>query len=269
MPSTYILIDTTLIDHPLDKPWIKKRRKPSWVAALYDRDAIEVSPILIDIDRAIHCNRLDAMMALVNAIHPQLGISFIDTDQTLAQLQAHLRQFIYIKAEDDTELTLRFADCTVLPALAASLTKEQWSSIVSPLQSWKIHGRDGLLKMLPIFKSDKAVTLPWSLSSGQISFLKNSMGADQLLANLRKMRPSRAASYSTLVAHEYAEQARQIWLSAGRAEDTELLLFARDVLDTDGRILRLPSLKKVLEQEDAGIRRKDLERMVSLNLGEG
>lgn len=266
MASTYILIDTTLIGYPLDKPWIKRRRKPSWIASLYEREAITVSPILIDIERAVVCNRLDAVMALVNAVRPQMGISFIDTELTLTQLQAHLRQFIYIKAEDDTELTLRFADCTVLPALATFLTEVQWSSIVTPFQNWKIHGRDGKLKPLPIFESDASLTSPLSLSDGQVASLRNAMGADQLLANLRKMRPGDSSSYSTLKAYEYAEKTRQIWLSAGLDEDTELLLFARDVFDTDGRLLQHPSLQKVLEQADPASRGQDLHRMASQNL---
>lgn len=265
MASTYILIDTTLIGYPPNKPWIKKRRKPSWVTALYEREAISVSPILLDIERAILCNRLDSMMALVNAMCPQLGISFIETELTLAQLQEHLRQFICIKMEDASELTLRFADCTVLPALSALLTAEQWSSVVAPFQSWKIHGRDGKLTSLPIFKSDASVTFPLSLSNDQIASLRNAMGTDQLLANLRKMRLGQSDEYSSLKAYEYADQARQMWLTAGHVEDTELLLFARDVFDTDGRLLHQPSLGKVLEQPDPISRRKDLHRLASLH----
>ncbi|GJI92768.1 DUF4123 domain-containing protein [Duganella hordei] len=263
MASTYILIDTTLIGRPLNKPWIKRCRKPSWVAALYEREAIAVSPILIDIERAVACNRVDAMMELVNAMPLQLGISFIDTDLTLAQLQAHLRQFIYIKTEDDSELTLRFADCTVLPALFTFLTEEQWSSIVAPFHYWKIHGRDGKIKSLPLLKCDASLTPPLSLSEAQIASLRDAMGTDQLLANLWKMRTDQSCNYSTLKSYKYAGQIREMWLAAGHVEDTELLLFARDVFDTDGRLLRQPGLKKVLEQPDPLLRRKDLHRMAS------
>jgi len=86
MIRSYILIDTTLLGYPVDKPWIKRRRKPTWVAAIYGRDAIVVSPILIDVERVWHCNRIDAVMALVNATSPQLGISFIETELTLNEV---------------------------------------------------------------------------------------------------------------------------------------------------------------------------------------
>ncbi|WP_332855494.1 DUF4123 domain-containing protein [Duganella sp. S19_KUP01_CR8] len=269
MASTYILIDTTLIGYPKDKPWTRKSRKLSWLATLYERDGIPVSPILIDIERAYICNRLDAVMTLVNALRPQLGISFIETELTLIKLQEHLRQFIYVKTEDNMELTLRFADCAVLAALSVCLTADQWSSIVAPFECWKIHGRDGKLKSLPILKSDASLTAPLLLNDDQIASLKSAMSVDQLLANLRKMRPDQSYDYSTLKSYEYAEQALQIWLSAGHTEDTELLLFTRDVFDSDGRLLLQPSLTKVLEQPDPVLRRKDLHRMAGLHLRGG
>jgi hypothetical protein len=259
--STYILIDTTLIGEMSNKPWMKKRRTPSWVVALYDRDAIAVSPILVDIERAVLCNVLDVVMELVNVQHPQLGISFIETDLTLGELQDHLRKFIFIKTEDDEELTLRFADSVVLATLSTILVTEQWSSIVAPFKSWKIHGRDGKLKPLPIFAAENKSKPPLLLSDAQIALLGSAMKTDQLLSNLRRMRPGSAADYSTQKAFEYADRARQIWLSAGHEEDTELLLFVRDVFDTDGRLLHHIALSKVLTQTDPTLRRRDLLRI--------
>jgi hypothetical protein len=268
MASTYILIDTTLIGNPLNKPWLKKRRKPGWVVALYGREAISVSPILIDVERAILCNALDAVMRLVNAQHPQLGISFIETALTLIELQNHLREFVHIKAPDGIELTLRFADCAVLPVLSAVLTAEQWSAIVAPFKGWRIHGRDGLLASLPVFKTEVVLRPPLVFSDAQIAALRSAMETDQLLANLRKMRPGNHAEYSTPKAFEYAKRARQMWISAGGEEDTELLLFVRDVFDTDGRLLHHAALDKVLAQTDPVLRRKDLHRMATTYLRE-
>jgi len=264
MASTYILIDTTLIGNPTNRPWIKKRRRPSWVVALYGREAISVSPILIDIERAIICNAIDAVMGLVNAARPQLGISFIRTELTLVELQSHLREFIYVRTEDSAELTLRFADCVVLPTLCSVLMKEQWSAIVAPFKSWQIHGRDGKLKSLPIYAADSVARPPLLLSEAQVSSFHDAMRTDQLLANLRKMRPGRPFEYSSLSAFEYANQARQTWLSAGHEEDTELLLFTRDIFDTDGRLLRHVALSEILSQPDPVLRRKDLKRLAGL-----
>lgn len=263
MTSPYILIDTTLIGYPENKPWIKKRRKPSWVAAIYERDAVTVSPILVDVERAWQCNRIDTVMGLVNSGLPQLGISFIETELTLMELQAHFRRFVYILTEDGVELTLRFADCAVLSALSVHLTTEQWASLVAPLKSWKIHGRDGKLKPLTIPEPQSNLSFPLSLSDIQITALRDAFGADQLLANLRKMRPTGAPDYSTLEAYQCAEQARQIWLSSGHEENTELLLFARDVFDTEGRLLQHTGLKAVLQQTDPVARRKDLQRLTN------
>ncbi|MYM36808.1 DUF4123 domain-containing protein [Duganella sp. FT94W] len=268
MAATYILIDTTLIGFPLSMPWTKRRRKPDWMVPLYDREAITVSPVLIDIERAFHCNAIDAVMGLVNAQRPQLGISFIETELTMLELQNHFREFIYIKTEDDAELTLRFADCVVLPALSSVLTAEQWSAMVAPFNGWIIHGRDGLLTSLPILKNEIVPRLPLVLSNDQIALLGRAMKTDQILANLRKMRPGKHADYSTATAFEYAHRAREMWIAAGHDEDTELVLLVRAVFDTDGRLLHHVALDKVLAQTDPVLRRKDLHRIASTYLAE-
>nr|WP_315258889.1 DUF4123 domain-containing protein [uncultured Duganella sp.] len=244
MSSSYILIDTTLIGYPDQKPWTKKHGRPSWVVAMYEQEAIQVSPILVDVDRAWHCDRIDATMALVNAEFPQLGISFIETALSLTELQAHLRQFIYIVTQECIELTLRFADCAVLSALAAFLTDEQWASLVAPFDSWMIHDRDGKLKALPIIKLDRVASVPLSLSDAQISSLTMAFDADQLIANVRKMRPERESEYSNMQAHQYAEQVCQLWRSGGtRKIQTFCYLLAtflrlRDVCYTIRALLR-------------------------------
>lgn len=264
MASIYILIDTTLIGYPESRPWTKKRRKPSWVISLYDRQAQDVSPILIDIERARACNHLDTVMALVNAVQPQLGVSFIETELSLHGLYSHLLQFIYIKAQDETELTLRFADCAVLEALAEALTVQQWSVFVGPFSSWKIHGRDGKLNSLPMLRVETKANPPLELSSMQIAKLKEAMATDLLLFNLRNVRPDQSSEYTTLDAYQRAQQARELWLSAGHSEDVELILFAREVFDSEGRLLLQPGLRKVLEQSDPVGRREDLHRMARL-----
>ena len=141
MPA-YILVDTTLIDFPEKKPWVKKNRSPSWITGIYDRDAITASPILIDIERAITCNRIDSMLAIVNSTRPQLGVSFIETDLKLSELRDHLRQFIYIKNDRGEDFTLRFSDCIVISELKKNLTREQWSAISIPFKSWKIRSEE-------------------------------------------------------------------------------------------------------------------------------
>lgn len=263
MSSTFILIDTTLISLQSKKPWMKKRRKPSWVVALYDREAMAVSPILIDIEKTVLCNATDAMMQLVNAKYPQLGISFIETTLSLLELRSHLREFIYIKTHEAAEYTLRFADCVVLPMLSSILTSEQWSSIVQPFKSWKIHDRNGALKKLPLATTKNFAKPPLLLSNEQIALLRNRTKADELLVNLRKVRPGKDSEYSSIEAFEYANNARKIWISAGHAEDSELLLFIRDVFETNGRILYEPALGEIMALHDPVLRRRSIGKIVN------
>nr|WP_229256922.1 type VI secretion system Vgr family protein [Duganella lactea] len=110
--------------------------------------------------------------------------------------------------------------------------------------------------------------LPLVLSNDQIALLGRAMKTDQILANLRKMRPGKHADYSTATAFEYAHRAREMWIAAGHVEDTELVLLVRAVFDTDGRLLHHVALDNVLAQTDPVLRRKDLHRIASTLLAE-
>lgn len=62
MHSTYVLIDTTLLGDLQTKPWLQKNRRPNWIAAIYGRYAIDVSPVVVDVERAVQCVDLQRNM---------------------------------------------------------------------------------------------------------------------------------------------------------------------------------------------------------------
>lgn len=259
--NSYILIDTALIDIRSKKPWIKPKTRQDWIAAVYGKGVTHVSPVVIDIARAIECGRVSEMMELMNAVH-KLCVSFIETELSLEDLLSHLRQFIHVRTDEGKELTLRFADGAVLPALAAAMTAEQWSALTFPVTTWKVHGRDGLVRPLPRPTSSTLAKCPLTMSADQIVALKNAMAVDQMLVNLRQMRPRLVSEYATLQAYELADQARRMWHAAGQIDGADLLLFARGVFDTDGRLLRVPTLPQALSQSDLNLVRIDVQRMV-------
>lgn len=260
--NSYILIDTALIDIRAEKPWIKQKKRGAWIESVYRNGAAHVSPVVIDIARAVECGRISEMMALINAAH-KLCVSFIETELSLAGLLSHFRQFIHVCTDKKTELTLRFADGAVLPALAAVMTPEQWAALSFPLTTWRVHGRDDRLKSLPQPTSSIVEKCPLAMSDRQIAALKDAMAVDQMLVNLRRMRPGLVSEYATLRAYEFADQARRMWHAAGKADGPYLLLFARGVFDTEGRLLRVPSLPAALAQSDLNLVRIEVQKIAS------
>lgn len=261
--NSYLLIDTALIGTRAKRPWIKpkpKMRQP-WIDAVYRNSAAHVSPVVVDIARAIAFDRVAEMMELMNATG-NLCVSFIETELSLEGLISHLRQFIHVCTDQGKELTMRFADGAVLPALAETMTAEQWAALTFPLVSWKVHGRDGLVRTLPRPTLSTLAKCPLTMSDDQIAALKSAMAVDQLLVNLRRMRPGLVSEYATLQAYEFAAQAHQMWHAAGQVDGTDLLLFIRGVFDTGGRLLRVPTLPQVLAQADLNLIRIAMERMV-------
>lgn len=259
--NSYILIDTALIDIRAKKPWIKPKTREAWIAAVYGKGVTHVSPVIIDIAETIKCGRISEMMELMNSAE-KLCVSFIETELSLQDLLSHFRQFIHVCTSQGKELTLRFADGAVLHALAAVMTGEQWAALTSPLSSWKVHGRDGRVQPLRQPTSMTLAKRPLTMTDEQIAALKSAMAVDQMLVNLRRMRPGLVSEYATLQAYEFAAQARRMWHEAGQVDGTDLLVFARGVFDTGGRLLRVPTLPQALAQTDLNLVRIDVQRMV-------
>ena len=264
--NTFVLLDLALIDGAHVASRYSGSAFPGWIAPVYSEDAHSVTPVLIDVEGARDAGEAESMMALVNARKPQLHASFIDTELGLSELTRHFRQFICIKTEAGGELTLRFADCAVLPVLASHLSSSQWATLAAPMARWLVHGRDGALKQLPAVPSgQQPAGTPLILTDEQVTRIRDAMGTDRLLANLRNMRPAEPLGRSPEEAYRWASEARAIWRAAGRTDDALLLVFARGIFETRGRILNLPSLPQTLANPDPALLRKELRQLVQIN----
>ena len=264
--NTFVLLDLALLDGVNFAAPHSEGVFPTWIAPVYNEEAYSVTPVLIDVEGARDAGEAESMMALVNARKPQLHASFIDTELGLAELTRHFRQFICIKTEAGGELTLRFADCAVLPVLASHLSSPQWAMLTAPIARWLVHGRDGRLKALPAASpGQQPAGTPLLLTDEQLARIKDAMGSDRLLANLRSMRPAEPLGRSPEEAYRWASEARAMWSAAGRAEDPLLLVFAKGIFETKGRILNLPSLPQMLTNQDPALLRKELRQLVEVN----
>lgn len=264
--NTFILVDSALLDGGADMLALTDGLNSGWMAPLYDPEAYAVTPLLVDVDAAVSLGKVDLVMAMVNARRPQLHVSVIDTDLTLPELAHHFRQFIHIETEAGEELTLRFADSAVLPALALHLSAGQWCALAAPFATWHVHERDGSLKALPLADPKHDLSpIPFILTSEQIEALKDAMGTDRLLVNLGDMRLGESLGRNPMEAFRWASEARRIWLASGRADDALLLKFAQGVFDTKGRILRLSHLTALVAQPDLEKVWDDLRELVDLN----
>ncbi|WUR12998.1 DUF4123 domain-containing protein [[Empedobacter] haloabium] len=261
--ATYLLIDTALIDPaPRVLCWTNAKRRPTWLVPLYERQALKVSPLLIDFAQAHAAGAMAEVMALANGRRPQLHLSVIHTNLPLQALAEHLRRFIYFVNEQGEELTLRFADCLVLAALATVLTPEQWALFHGPIPLWQVHQRNGVLTQLPPVLATPDAVLPLMLSEQQVTALKDALAVEQLLANLRTMRPGQKFAATPLAEYEMARWSRDLFRSAGHTDNATLMLLARGAFDTRGRILQTPELRRVLALEDIEAVRAGIARCV-------
>ncbi len=261
---SYFLIDGALLDGSGAVPPTAAKQRPAWLTPVYDDNAAAVSPLVIDVLAAWEAGQLNILMKLVHACRPQLHVSIVETTWTMPMLAQHLRQFIYINTEDGKQLSLRFADCAVLPALAGGLSAAQWSALTKPLLRWRIHRRDGTLMTLPPAREAVVSATPLTLNATQIDGLLASMGNDQVLMNVLFRRNMRDLPGNALEQFRRTGAARLAWHAAGHTDDDpQLLFFANAVLETAGRLLVAQGLQPVLEQTDATQIRDGLRRLVA------
>jgi hypothetical protein len=245
--SSFLLIDGALAGAVPGGPVLSGDGRPGWLHTLYPDEAAAVSPIVIDMDAAQTASQLDQMMALVNAVRPQLHVSIIDTALSHVQLTEHLQHFCSIRTELGKTFTLRFADCAVLPILATILNPAQWAAVARPFVRWCMHGRDGMLLALPV--ADAAIPpapTPLLLTSRQLEELAEAAAPDMLIAHIRDARHGDDLPGTAAEQHRWATEARLAWRAAGHVDDLVLRWLTAAALDTYGAVLRLRSLPALL-----------------------
>lgn len=264
--NSFLLIDNATLT-ACDAQAIGADARPDWLACVYEDAAVSVSPHLIDIAAADEAGQCDRMMALVNATQAKLHVSIVDSSLGLAELAQHLRHFIMVRTENGKHLTLRFADCAALPALAAIFTPEQWAALALPMAGWHVHGYDDKLMMLPEAATPVSrAAVPLVLTEQQLTGLQDAMMPNQILANLRAMRHGVALRGSTADQHRWASASRCLWRDAGNADAIVLRWLTSAALDTHGAILQQDSVRALLAQSDIAAIRSGLHAAVADHL---
>jgi hypothetical protein len=251
--TPYLLIDSALLA-------LAASARPFWLLPVYDDPAASVGPLVIDIQAAWDSNDLDAMMSLLNAAHPQLHASIIETTLSHTALVQHLRRFIMIRTETGKDFTLRFADCLGLPMLAAIFTAEQWGAMAGPMVRWCVHGRDGrLLTLPPADVQQTPAPTPLVLMAPQIAALTEATAPDAAIADIREMRHDLDMPGSGVEQHQWASDARALWRRAGNVDRLVLRWLTAAALDTHGAVLTQTRLPSLLALEDVAAIRAGLD----------
>jgi len=237
--------------------------RPNWLLPVYEEAARAVSPLVIDMEAAYESGQLTDMMAMFNAVRPQVHVSIVDTDLSPAAFTEHLRRFIMIRTDDGRAFTLRFADCLGLPVLAATFSAEQWTSFAGPVKRWCVHGRDGALRDLPLPDRElPPCSTPLALTARQLADLAEATAPDEMLADIREMRHDRGMRGSASEQHRWATDARRLWRSAGSSDRLVLRWLTEAVLDSGGAVLGQSGLSSLLALNDTAAIRAGLKDAV-------
>lgn len=190
-------------------------------------------------------------MSYVNACKPALHVSIIETVLSFEQIAQHLRRFIFIVSPEGKQLTLRYADCTVLAPLAFVLTAAQWATMKGPISRWGIHDRSGALVQLPLAELVAHAPTPFFLDHDQLAALDESSEPDHYIAKVKTMINGMPLPGNTKEQHAWALAARQAWRAAGNTNSLILLFLTEATLISRGEILRTPEIQETLAMNES------------------
>ncbi|RYE81011.1 MAG: DUF4123 domain-containing protein [Oxalobacteraceae bacterium] len=249
--NLYLLIDNGLLQATSARyAEIDSQSRPSWLALIYTERALEVSPILIDLEAAYDGGDLDQVMGYVNALVPALHVSVIETQLSLAEIARHLRRFIFIFDPDGNQFTLRYADCAILTPLSTVLTDAQWSTLRGPIARWCAHDRSGHVIELRSVPVIERAMMPLELDSDQIAALDEASEPDLYIAKVKMMRHGEELPGTTAEQHCWASKACQAWRASKNPSHLYLLFLTEAAVLSRGKVLRRPEILAYLLTDD-------------------
>ncbi|MGF6273333.1 hypothetical protein ABIB38_001691 [Massilia sp. UYP11] len=262
--SVYLLIDNGLL-HDLSAGYAHAdaKSRPIWLAPVYAQRALEVSPLLIDVEAAYEAGDIEKVMGYVSACKPALHTSIIESELKLGELVHHLRHFIFIVDPNGKQFTLRYADCAVLATLSSVLTPAQWGAMRGPIARWAVHDRSGSIIHLPLIESDARAPTPFCLDWEQLAMLDEASEPDHLIAKAKMMRHGANFPGNTVEQHAWARGALEVWRAAGNSNPLFLTFLTEAVLTTQGGILNRSEVRECLALSNIDIFSARLKELVA------
>ena len=260
----YLFIDNGLLqDVAVRCTEAQKNRCTEWLAPIYEDRALEVSPLLVDIEAAYSAGALDQVMSYLNARTPALHVSIIEAKLNLEEMAQHLRRFIFVLDSEGKQFTLRYADCAVLVPLLSVLNAAQWKTITEPIVRWSAHDRAGRVVDLPLANSDEDVATPLRLDQRQFAALHEASEPDHFIQKVQMMLHGAALPGDPAERYAWALDARQLWNSVNNSSSLFLLFLTEASLLTRGKVLNRPEIKKLLLMNVASEFRYELQKLSS------
>lgn len=115
-------------------------RRLQWLSLCEDASEAATGPLLIHVSQD-QTRTLAWFLEHTQDLH---CLSWLVAPTGLIELREHLRGLMQVRAHDGSECDVRFYDTRVLPAWYQSLSQEQESHALAPINSWTYMDRDGM-----------------------------------------------------------------------------------------------------------------------------
>lgn len=260
----YLLIDNGLL-HEVSAGYAgtDANSRPTWLEPVYAERALEVSPLLIDVEEAYEAGDIEQVMGYMSACKPALHVSIIESELKLGELAHHLRRFVFIVDPNGKQFTLRYADCAVLAPFSSLLTPPQWGAMRGPITRWAVHDRSGSMIQLPPIESDARAPTPFCLDWEQLAALDEASEPDHFIAKAKMMRHGGDFPGDAVEQHAWARSAREVWRAVGNSNPQFLTLLTEAALATRGSILNRSETRDCLKLSDVDLFATGLNELIA------
>jgi hypothetical protein len=260
--NSYLLIDNGLLQAAsAGYAETDSQSRPAWLVPIYMERALEVSPLLIDVDAAYEAGDLDQVMGYVNALVPALHVSIIETALPLVDMAQHLRRFVFILDPDGKQLTLRYADCAILTPLSSVLAEAQWATMRRSIARWCVHDRSGHVMELRPAPVIEEVLTPLRFDRDQIAALDEASEPDHFIAKIKMTHHGAEFPGTAEEQHSWASEARQAWRASTNSSQLYLLFLTEAAVLSRGKVLRRPEVSRYLLMDDINAFKRNLQEL--------
>lgn len=213
-------------------------------------DITFVAPVLIPLPPRSAAEQIANLIAHCSG-RPMLSFLAVERGFTAKALAEQWKSLHWIYPEDGGRFLLRLADSRSLAILPEFMEAAQWQAFHDKVHDWRIIGRTGYLRELPLKKTDERLPFRLDLTEKQFAQMVELNEADNAFAELSGQRPSIIPEeMSGFRFYDIADRVLHYANKAGATHWGDKIALVGLAVGTDGELLKDPEAEAWLLAKD-------------------
>lgn len=168
---------------------------------------------------------------------PNHYLSLLDSDTSQSTVENHLQQLRIMVGPNGARYFFRFADTRALITVYESVSADARRALIGPITEWHYWSRSGAKNSLCTMTALASATLPLALTPASMRKIIQASRPDQLMSEIREIRPDTLEPLSGSEAHEIAKSVCNYLRTHRISENSARLAIGIVTFKTKGRVL--------------------------------